>query len=341
MIVDREQLLKEVESVVPGLSARNIIEQSSCFAFQDGKVATFNDEVACFQKTCLKINGAVQADKMLALLRKLTDKTVDISASKSELKIKGKGNRRAGIMMEETITLPIDSIRPPKKWNKLPDDFHEAVTMVQSCVGRDETQFPLTCIHLTPEWIEACDNIQAARFSTTLNMKKPILARKEALKNVAAMGMTEFGITKSWIHFRNPNGLNMSCRLYIESYPEIDPVLQVKGVKARLPKGIEQAVERASIFSNTNANEDCVLVTIDAGRVNIKGIGTAGWYSETKKISYSGKPIQFTISPVLLNEVIHKYDECIIGDTRLKVSVGKFSYVTVLGATKSDEKENK
>lgn len=331
MIVEREQLLKELESVAPGLSAREVIEQSSCFVFQNGSVATFNDEIACFQGSCLNIEGAVQADKFLALLRKMSDKTIDITAEKEELRIKGKSGRRAGIAMESKIALPLDSIVKPKSWQPLSEDFHEAITMVETCVGRDQTQFHLTCIHICPDWIEACDNVQVARFSIKTNIKKPILIRKEALKHVVSLGMTEFGKTKHWAHFRNPNGLNISCRLYVESYPDATDLFKTKGIKTQLPKGIEKAVERASIFSSTNVNEDHVAVKVTGGKVSVRGEGAAGWYTETKKINYSGKPLLFTISPYLLNEIVSKYSECHIGKGRLKVEMGKFVYMTVLG----------
>jgi hypothetical protein len=331
MIVDREQLLKELESVTPGLSSREIIEQSSCFAFQNGVVATYNEEISCFQSTCLKIQGSVQAMKLLALLRKMMDKTVDITAGKAELRIKGKGRRRAGILMESKITLPIDSIKQPRKWIPLSDDFTEAVAMVESCVGKDQTQFHLTCVHLCPDWIEACDNVQVARFVTKTNLRSKILVRREQLKHVVSLGMTEFGKTREWLHFRNPNGLHLSCRLYIQEYPDIAPILKVTGTKTQLPKGIEKAVERASIFSETNVNDNQVVVSISKGKVNIKGTGTSGWYSETKRINYDGAPMCFTIPPFLLNEIVAKYDECIINKNRLKINVGKFSYVTVLG----------
>ena len=78
MKINREELLNQLESVQPGLSIREIIEQSSCFVFQDGKVITYNDEIFCSQKTPLKIKGAVLAAPLIALLRKMVETEVDI-----------------------------------------------------------------------------------------------------------------------------------------------------------------------------------------------------------------------------------------------------------------------
>ena len=77
MIINREELLKQLESVLPGLSTREIIEQSSCFIFKDETVNTYNDEIACSQKSVLKIEGAVQALPFISLLRKLKEEELE------------------------------------------------------------------------------------------------------------------------------------------------------------------------------------------------------------------------------------------------------------------------
>ena len=76
--INREELLQQLESVVPGLSVKEIIEQSKCFVFKDKKVMTYNDEVACTQDSCLDIEGAVEAMPLISLLRKLKEEEIDL-----------------------------------------------------------------------------------------------------------------------------------------------------------------------------------------------------------------------------------------------------------------------
>jgi len=78
MQINKNELLKELESVTAGTSQREIVEQSSCFVFTKGKVYTYNDEIACQQETSLKIDGAIQASPFLALLRKIQDEQIKI-----------------------------------------------------------------------------------------------------------------------------------------------------------------------------------------------------------------------------------------------------------------------
>ena len=44
--MNREDILEALEIVKPGLASKEHIEQSTCFAFKNGKVMTFNDEIS-------------------------------------------------------------------------------------------------------------------------------------------------------------------------------------------------------------------------------------------------------------------------------------------------------
>jgi DNA-binding transcriptional regulator/RsmH inhibitor MraZ len=144
--VNREELLQSLESVRPGLSIREVIQQSSCFVFKDGDVMTFNDEVTCRHKCKLNITGAVQAEPLLNILSKMVETEVEISIDKdSRLVVMGK-KRRARIKMEMEIVLPIGTVEKPEKWQPIHEDFSDAIFMVKQCAGKDQTQLKSTCI---------------------------------------------------------------------------------------------------------------------------------------------------------------------------------------------------
>ncbi|MEK0337680.1 MAG: hypothetical protein QQN41_09645 [Nitrosopumilus sp.] len=329
MRINREKLLEQLESVSPGLSAKEIIEQSSCFVFQDKTVMTYNDEIACTQKSCLTIKGAVTAMPFISILRKLKEDELEITASKEELLIKGK-RKKIGLKMDVGILLPIDSIEKPKKWKDLPEDFANAISIVHQCSGKDETKFSLTCGHLTPKWVEACDGYQAARYKMKMEVEKPTLVRKESIKYIIELDMTEFSETKNWIHFRNSSGLVLSCRRWVEDFPELSELLNVKGTPTKFPKGLIEAVEKAEIFSAENAEDNQVEINLKPNKLRITGRGDSGYYQEVKNIKYEGKSLSFRVSAGLFADLIRHHNSCEITSDRLKVVTGKYSYVTVL-----------
>ncbi len=329
MRVLREDLLKELESIEAGLSPREIIEQSSCFVFEEGKVRTFNDEIACTQSTSLKIEGAILADPLLAILRKLTEETLEMSVTQEHLVIRGK-NKKCRIRMDVEILLPTDAIEPPKKWKKLPPDFAEAVNLVKECAGRDETQFETTCVHITPKWIEAFDNIQMARYLCPIPIEVPTLVRRDSIKHIVAMEMTKFSETENWIHFKNGVGLVLSCRRVVGGYPKLSKILKVEGKEITFPKSLPEELERAEVFSSDTSEEDRIKVTIIPGKMQIKAEGGCGDYTATKRVKYKGPTKKFSMSPAILSEVARCHKTCIISDEKLKATLGKFSYVTAL-----------
>lgn len=100
--IGRENLLRTLEYVSPGLSTRDIIEQSTSFVFKGGQVITYNDEVSCRGPSGLDegLTGAVRADKLLDLLRKLPDDELDIGLVDSEFNVMG-SRKESGIPLEK------------------------------------------------------------------------------------------------------------------------------------------------------------------------------------------------------------------------------------------------
>lgn len=339
MNIQREDFLNNLEMVRAGLSPREFIEQSSCIVFQGGFAMTFNDEVACRVKVGVDITGAVQANALFDILGKLEDTELSIEENANgELEFIGK-RKKFGITKDAEIFLPIDRVETPDKWKPLPKEFTEAVGLVQHCVSGDESKFLLTCIHLHPEYVEACDNFQIMRVELGMGLKSSVLVRGTSLKDLVTLAMTEVALTKSWIHFRNAAGLIYSCRRYSEDYPVLDTLLKSDGHPIVIPKGIAKASERAAVFAVDPSGESQVTVTLVPGKIRICGAGATGWYREVAKAAYDGPEMEFMISPTLLKQVSENHSEATISDNKLAVSGGHWKYVTVLSKAKAEKVE--
>lgn len=335
MNVNREQFLNDLQMVRAGLSPREFVEQSSCFVFRDGEVMTFNDEVACRKKVDAKITGAVQSGAILDILQKLDDTELDVSENvKGELEFAGK-RKRFGLTKEAEIFLPVDRVERPEKWSKLPKEFIEAVGMVQHCVSTDESKFVLTCIHITPLHVEACDNFQMIRHESKLPIKESVMVRGASLKDITGLAMNEVAVTKSWMHFRNASGLVFSCRRYADEFPDLEPMLKKdKDHAIVIPKGMAKASDRAAVFAVDATGESQVQVTLADGRIRIRGEGAIGWYRESTKVHYDGPPMSFFISPILLKQVSENHSDAAISENKLAIGGGPWRYVTCLSSTK-------
>lgn len=342
MRIIREGFLQKLESVHAGISPREIIQQSSCFVFKNGEVVTYNDEVSCRASSGLDKTfiGAVAAQKLLDQLRKMPEDELELQMAESEFKISGKG-KGFKLRMENEIALPVDMVEKPKSWNKIHEDFAEAIQIVQQCASKDQTKFPYICVHIHPNWVEATDRLQLARYNIDTGLKEPTLVKEQALKNIVALGMTEFSETPAWIHFRNPGGLTLACRRYMDEYPAIGAFLNVSGTKTVLPKGLVDALDRAKDFSSENKDNDVVKISLSPGRLKIEGLGITGSYWEKKKVAYDGPSMAFYIAPAILTHIVKSHSECEITDTRLKVegANGLWRYISCLGKIEVETKQ--
>jgi len=338
MRVNREELLRALESVTPGLSSKEIQEQSNCLVFYEGRVVTFNDEISCSRESPLgDISGAVRATPLLTLLSKLTEDEIKIEQNESKLLIYG-NRRRSGIRMEKEIMLPVDSVEVPDNWNPLDSEFSEAINIVNSCASKDESGFVLTCIHIHPDWVEACDRFQIARYPLKTGVEKSTLVRANSLKKIVGFDMSKICETKSWLHFKNSSGLFFSCRRYLEKYADLSEYLTDKGTTPIvLPGSLEEMVSKAEIFSGESAEGNYISVSLKSDKIRIKGEGAIGWYEEIKQVKYNGPDIKFSIDPKLLVEITKKSNECGIASDRLFIDSGKFQYTS---CTEKTEEEN-
>ncbi len=335
--VMREDFLRLLEEIKSGTSPKESIEQSTCFVIRNKYAYTFNEEVFCRKKTSFPDSWefAVPLDPVISVLSKINDPEIEVTITDSEMQFTGKG-RKTGIVLQKEIALPIDEIELPKKedWKKLPEDFTDAVAIVESCASRKSDEFVGKCIHVHPKWIESTDVFQAARYKMKLDIDEPVLLSRECLEPVIGLDVIKYAVTEGWFHFKSRGGLLYSIKVNKDTFPDLSPLLKPEGQKTNLPKSLASAAGIAEIFSKEDKDNNYSLITLEPGRLIIRGEGTTGWHTERKKIKYDGKTMKFMMAPKIITQVIERSSEVWIADNRLIIDGGNWKYVTVLGRQK-------
>lgn len=344
MEVNRESFLKALESVESGLSDKDILEQSSCVVFQNGRVYTYNDQVSCNAPSKLdeSFSAAVRAKPLIEILKKFKDDTINIETTDVEFVVVGKrGRRKSGIRMEKEIFLAIEVVEKAENWEKLHDDFIEAVGIVQQCAGNNQEKIGTTCLHLHQNWIEASDDYQLCRWTLDTKIKQNTLVLKNSIQHICKIGVEEFSETENWIHFKNvESDIIFSCRkLIADDYPDLGMHIGIEGTVVIFPKGITEALEGAYVFTSENSDNDLVVMELHNNRMKVKGQGITGWFTENEKIKYEGPRLSFAISPKLLSALISKHDEFILTEDKLRINGGCYEYIAVLSSNEEEEKK--
>lgn len=335
MEVEREDLLRTLEAVAPGLARKETLEQSSCFIFKDGWVHTFNDEIACSMRVDMPVEGAVAAKPLLELLGKLQDDKVVLSSTPGELLVKGGRSRRSGITLEADVVLPFDAVTMPTSWETLSPEFEDAVAVVVQAASKQDNLYPLTCVHVRPDMVEACDNYQIAQYPISgLGIKEACLIKATNIKALLGLKVNQVAESESWLHFRvnGAGSLTISMRREVGDYRDLTPIVQFDGQPAKLPGGLAQALERAEIFSGENADDNQVQVHFRKKEIRLRGEGASGWYEERATSNWAKDPFRFNISPTLLAQIAERSHDCTVAPGRLRIECGKLVYVTCLGA---------
>lgn len=342
MKIERETLLGLLTALEPGLDAKDVIEHASSFVFAKGEIRTYNDQVAARVPFVEGLEGAVEAEKLLKLVRGMKAKELEVrlSADKSELLVSA-GKASAGLTIEpiQADWLAAMELPEEKAWKPLPPDFADAVRQCLFSTASDMTKPVLTCVHLTPTHIESCDNFRATR---------RVLAKKGPTGNVPASAMRrildrspeEWAVGSGWIHFRlrstwaEEDRVVLSSRLFTgEAFPDLGPIFEVKGKSVVLPEGVEGVVARASVFAQGDFSNDVkVTVTIAPGEVMVRGKGPKGWYKEKEKTDWKGKELRFDVHPVLFADMLKILQTITVGDGQLKLEGEGLTHILVLSA---------
>ena len=228
--------------------------------------------------------------------------------------------------------MPIGSVEQPEAWVDMDPEFADAIGVVQHCASKDANNFHLTCVHVTPDCVEACDNFQLARYPLATGVTEACLVKRDSVKHVTGLGMTEVAETKTWLHFRNPVGLTLSVRRELGDFENLDKILESDGTRCTLPGGLAEAVDKAEIFSAENSENNIVTIELKSGQLRLRGMGPNGWYEERKDVTWENDPMSFNMAPKLLVDITARTNDCYIAPGRLKIDGGKFTYVTCLGA---------
>ncbi len=332
--ISRQAFLETLGRVQPGIRTRATVEQSDSIVFRDAWMYTFSDEICCRAPSGLleSLEGAVKAKPLIDWVENIPDDEIEVWTEDALFRLRA-GRKKAGIRMEAEIVLPIDEVSLPDHWTPLPEDFSRAVEQVKGAAGGANDEFMTQCVHIHPDYLEACDRRQATRYELPTGVSRSFLVRAESIGHVIPLGLTKIGETDDWCHFRNKQ-LIFSCRRHIEDYPteNITRLLSYRGAPATLPRGAEVAAKLAGIFTRDDKDNDKVTVNLTEGKMTVRGDGTFGWASEEVDMSYKGEPCSFCISPQLLVQIVKNANECEIGDHKLCVRGERWCWLSVLGS---------
>jgi DNA polymerase III sliding clamp (beta) subunit (PCNA family) len=334
MKINKSDLQNALEIVRPGLANRELIEQSTSFAFMENRIVTYNDEISIsHQIEGLGITGAVNATELYNLLSKLKKEEIELEVNESELQLKC-GRAKASFTLQSEIKLPIGDIGKIGKWKTIPDDLLKAMEFVMSSASKDNSKPVLTCVHVNQEgFVEASDLYRISKM--ILKTKLPIstfLIPAITVAKVVKLNPTQIAEGNGWVHFKTEAETTISCRIFSDdSFPDTTPFLKIIGTQIILPERTRDILDKASVFCNkSEIDGELVEITLKEGLFKVRSQSESGWFEEECRMKYTGESIIFSISPLILKDILLQTLNCTISKDRLMFIGENWVYLTVL-----------
>lgn len=339
--MDKEKILQAMKAVKPALADKEVVEQTTSFAFKNKKIYAYNDDIMISHPIDLDIEGSVSAKELYNLLSRTKELEVEIKQEAEELLIssKGKGKSkgfRAGISFNSNIVMPIDKVVIKKEWNKLPDNFNEALRFCFSSVSSDFSKPLITCVHVKDSMMESCDNVfRYSKYILDSKVKDNMLFTPKA-KEVLLYNVTHYQNAKSWVHCKNAEGVVFSFRTYEGSYPDTSAFLEMsEEKKIKFPSNLLSSLETAESLCEENfvTKEKTVKITLEGTKIVLRGKGKEGWYEEEfdTKRNYKKKIVFESNTDILKDSLAHLKKACISGrGDKLRFETDNFIHIILL-----------
>lgn len=301
-----QDLLNALTTVKPGLSNKEIIEQSTNFAFIDGHVVTYNDEISISAPLEeIDFEGAIKADELYKFLNKVDAKEISLKKEKDKILIKA-GRSRVSLKINE-VKLDLSEINGKKKWKPLAEDFLPAINFVAFAASKDASTPIFTCASVSSGTVSATDRYRIAKHDSSIdqNFFLPV----DTLGVLNNINPTKICLQKQWVHFKNENDVVLSSRLVIsDQYPDIDQFFEEQsGEEIQFPEKLKKVVDRACVFSASEfAYDRMLIVTIKNGKITIKTESEYAKFIESTKIDFEGEPLAFKILAESFQQILEK-----------------------------------
>lgn len=338
MRVNKNEFKKSLELVKPGLASKEIVleNQFTSFAFLDGTICTYNDEISISHPLELDgITGAVLADELYRFIAKTKGDELDIELSGSELTFTC-GKAKAGFSIMNKINLPIyEEIVKKGKWQKLPADFMNYLKFASMSCSKNLTDPKLTCVHINKKgFIESGDNYRIFHYTFDDEFGfDTLLLPSNSVNTIIKYAPSKISEGYGWIHFKNSDGTVISCRTFNDKYVDTAPFIKLGkgGINVSLPEKLNEILERAIIFTEEEkVINSTVEIEVRNKKLIVRSKSETAWFEEYATIKYLGEPFSFVITNYLMKDILSLTNDCIVFEKVIFFKGDKWVYVTAL-----------
>jgi len=221
---------------------------------------------------------------------------------------------------------------------EIPEDFIYGAFLCMFSASKDSALGTMTCLHVKGKTLTTGDNQRGSEYIMKGEMDEFMIEASVAaeLKVLEEIKITSYGISDAWVHFITAEETRLSVRRILGEFADYHTMISsIKGKKIKLPDGIKDTVDIASLIVEGHGVSMVHSIKIELSKNELKCVGTSetkGTIEKTTVVSYDGADVSFFISPSFLIEVMNKATTIIINEDNTKALFRseRFKHVMVL-----------
>jgi DNA polymerase III sliding clamp (beta) subunit (PCNA family) len=314
MKMNRKELLEALKTTQPGLSKKEIIQQSMHVMFMGDCIATFNDQVAVLKNFTTDFKCSVNGEEFYKVLEGIKEEEIEVFVDGDHVKINSK-KTKAGFSTLVGEQEKVDgmvaklqaTIDKPKFFRTLPENFIKGVSLCMFAASKDMTQGVNSCVAIRDNEVMSTDSLRLSRYELPSKIKDEILIPARDAYDLVKYDVTKYGLSDGWIHFRTEDGVTFNCRTMKGEYPYSlikKYFIPIKD-KITLPPELQGVIKNAIVLAEGEVDiAKMVDITIKKGAIICKSSKERGWMIKEVDCNYKGKELTFSINPVFMAQIL-------------------------------------
>jgi len=338
MIAEKSNLVKVFQSVKPGLAKRDIIEQFTHFIFTGSEVMTYNDEICISHPLKTDFQCSVSAEELYKTLMSIQgEATVTMEKKEDELSIRTSKTEAgisimAGGQAEEMIQL-LNLRSLEGKWEELPKDFLEGMSLCMFSASTDMTSGIATCVRIKGDSLVSSDESRISKYTLNKETSMDTLIPARNIKELTNYeNLKYFHISDRWAHFKTEDGVTFSSRTMEGEYPEVEKYLEVEGIDVEMPMDLKTNIDSITFMTDGKHDIDKqVKIEVSKNQIRVRAKKDIGWINKIIDVEKLDKgSFNFDINPIFLSQILEKATVMVIGENVAKFSRKGFNHVIAL-----------
>lgn len=330
MKINREETIKILNLVKPGLANKAIIETNTHFAFTGQNIMTYNDRISIIHPFETNFKCTIPADSLYKVLLKIKDKMVEIKLEENELKIIS-SNIKSGLTINTDEN--INEIKVPNEgWKNLPMDFLDGIFLCMFAVSKDISHPLISNVSINGNIITATDDIRISKYEMKPPKMPNFLLPLTSAIELTKLNPNKFVLDESWVYFKDKNDIIFCSRIVKDEFPDMSGFFKIEGEEIKLPEDLIETIDSAGILAEGDIDiEKRISVKIGGKKISCQGKRDEGWIeSQLTSNVKTDQDIKFTVNPIFLSQILSYSPTMIYSGDKVKFISDKFEHLLCL-----------